>query len=92
LEHRHPRVFRLHQFARVFERGPDDVFDAGSLGGRGDVLGLGNFLLPREVFPEIRHRVDAVCTGKRFLQALDVVQVALDHFGALAGHLLGFIF
>src|SRR5262249_19660132 len=64
---------------------------AGRLRGVGDVLRLLLLLLRGEVFPEIRHRVDAVRAGERFLQALDVVEIRLDDFGALGGKRLRFV-
>ena len=75
LEHRHPRVVGRHQLARVFERRPDDVLDAGGLGRVGDVLRLGDFLLAGEVLPEVRDGEDAVRARERLLQALDVVEI-----------------
>ena len=53
-----------------------------ALRGVGDVLRLLLLLLGGEVLPEVRHAVHAVGAGERLLQALDVVDVGLDHLGA----------
>ncbi len=61
---------------------------AGSPRGFGDVAGLFLLLLAGEVLPEIRHRVDAVRALECLLEALDIVDVGLDDFRALAPEFL----
>src|SRR5882672_7047895 len=44
------------------------------------------------MFPEVRHTIYAVSAGECLLQALDVVEIGLDHFSALGGEGLRFVF
>ena len=85
LQYRHPLVVRGHQDTCVLECRPDHVLDAGSLGRLSNVLSLDLFLLAGEVLPEVRHGVYAVGTSERLLQTLDIIEISLDHFGALRG-------
>src|SRR5690606_22182459 len=57
--------------------------DAGGAGCFGNVLGLGLFLVAREVFPEVRDGINAVGARESLLQALDVVEVRRDRLRAL---------
>ena len=63
-------------------------FTPAAFGGVGDVLRLRLFLLAGEVLPEVGDAEHAVRAGERLLQALDVVQVGPDDFGASRGQCL----
>ena len=67
------------------------MLEPGRLRRFGDVLGLSLLLLAREVLPEVRDAVDAVRARERLLEALDVVEIGLDDFGALRGEGLGLV-
>jgi hypothetical protein len=66
-------------------------FTPAALGGLGDVLGLLDFLLAREVLPEVGDRIDAIRARERLLQALDAVEIAADDFCASRRDGLGLV-
>ena len=68
--------------ARVLERRPDHVLDAGGLRGLGHGARLGQLLLRREVVPEERDAEGAVRALESAPQARRVVDVGGDDLGA----------
>ena len=75
LQRRHPVVRERHPLARVFQRGPDHVLQAGRLRRGGHGFRLRQFLLGRHVVPEEGHAVRTVRPGKGLRQALGIVDV-----------------
>src|SRR5215467_16076857 len=91
LQRGHPVVAQRDFLADVLERRPDEVLDACGLRRGRHILGLLLFAIDREVLPEIRDGKHAVRAGKRLLQALDVVGIALDDLAPLGGDRLRFV-
>ena len=85
---RQPFVVQRHAFARIFERRPDDVFDACLFGCPGHCRSLLTLALRRKVFPEIGHTEDSVCACKSPRQTGRIVGIASHDFCAKFGECL----
>ncbi len=90
-ERGHAIVAERHPLARVFERGPDHVLDAGVLRGLGHGGGFGQLLLGREVRPEERDAVRSIGALEGPLQALHVIDVGRDDLRAQLGQFFGLV-
>ena len=80
-QHRHALAVGGEERARVLERRPDHVLHAGLRRRVGHRAGLRQFLLGREVLPEVGHAESAVGAVHRPLHAGRIVQVGRDDLG-----------
>ncbi len=81
-QHRHALAVGGEERPRVLQRGPDHVLHARLRRGVGHRAGLREFLVGREVLPEVRHAEGAPGAVHRALHARRVVQVGGDDLRA----------
>jgi hypothetical protein len=86
----HAIVTQRDPFPRVLESGPNHVAQADMLGRLRHGLPFGHFPLRREMAPEKRNAVRAICAVKSPLQTLRVIHVGCNDFRAHLRQLLRF--